>query len=312
VKQIFVNLKRFEVSRSMGGLCPLDNPVIWIKSIIHQSIELGMGRQQELSLVYILPEGLITPACQALEEFSETETGMISVGCQGVHWDNIIAGKNFGAFTTVMPALAARNLGSRWALIGHSEERRFKQEIIQAFEPSVIGIPALRAQAAAAINGLIHAEVKNALESGLNVLLCVGETADERGEGGFDEQQPRIKAILEQQLAANLDGLSEMLGDRRIVIGYEPVWAIGPGKTPPDRDYIRFVSTSIQDVVRQRFDSAITVVYGGGLKEENAAIIAGIETIGGGLVALTRFTGQLGFDVPGLKRIVDKYLALEP
>jgi triosephosphate isomerase len=51
------------------------------------------------------------------------------------------------------------------------------------------------------------------------------------------------------------------------------------------------------------------VVYGGGLKEENAGMIAGIKMIDGGLVALTRFTGEIGFDVAGLRGIVDKYLA---
>ena len=50
------------------------------------------------------------------------------------------------------------------------------------------------------------------------------------------------------------------------------------------------------------------MVYGGGLKEENAAMIASIETIGGGLVGLTRFTGEIGFDVEGLRTIVEKYL----
>jgi triosephosphate isomerase len=234
---------------------------------------------------------------------------MIAVGCQGVHWDNVATGKNFGAFTTAVPAAAAKNLGSSWAIIGHSEERRFKSQIIQAYEPQAASQPELRARAAAAVDGLIQAEVEHALGSGLNVLLCVGEAAEERGEGSFDEQQPRIQAVLEQQLVANLKGLPEMIGDRQVVIGYEPIWAIGPGKIPPGKEYIGFVSAFIQQVVRQNFGYEIPVVYGGGLKEENAAMIASIATIGGGLVALTRFTDEIGFDVSGLKGIVDKYLA---
>jgi triosephosphate isomerase len=309
LKQIFVNLKRFDVPRSQGGLCSQEDPIAWIQGVIDQSVQLGMGSHPGLGLVYLLPEGLIPAAVQSISGHPEADTRMIAVGCQGVHWDNVAPGKNFGAFTTAVPAAAAKNLGSAWAIIGHSEERRFKSQIIQAYEPQAASQPELRARAAAAVDGLIHAEVEHALGSGLNVLLCVGEAAEERGEGSFEEQQSRIQAVLEQQLAANLKGLPEMIGDRQVVIGYEPIWAIGPGKIPPGKEYIGFVSALIQQVVRQRFGYEIPVVYGGGLKEENAAMIASIATIGGGLVALTRFTGEIGFDVSGLKGIVDKYLA---
>ena len=85
--------------------------------------------------------------------------------------------------------------------------------------------------------------------------------------------------------------------------------SIGPGKTPPGEAYISFVSAYIKQIIRENFSINASVVYGGGLKEENAGMIAVIETIDGGLVALTRFTGQIGFDVAGLKGIVDKYLS---
>jgi len=95
----------------------------------------------------------------------------------------------------------------------------------------------------------------------------------------------------------------------RIVVGYEPVWAIGPGRVPPGPDYISIVSALIKQIVRENFDAEVAVVYGGGLKEENAALIAGIPTIDGGLVALTRFTGEIGFDVRELNSIIEKYLS---
>ncbi len=309
MKEIYVNLKRFDVPKKLGGLCPSDDPLVWIEGVVRETVDLGMGALPGLQLVYLLPEGLVSVARKTLESFPVERTGMIGIGCQGVHWDDVEPGKNFGAFTSAQPAAAAVSLGSTWAIIGHSEERRFKYQVIQAFEPAVATDPMSRARASRAVDRLIHAEVQNALRVGLNVLLCVGESAEERGEGDFDEQQPRIQAVLRDQLLTDLQGLQEMLDGRKVVIGYEPIWAIGPGKIPPGKEYISFVSAYVKQVIRENFDYDIVVVYGGGLKEENAAMIASIETIGGGLVALTRFTGEIGFDVGGLKGIVDKYIA---
>jgi len=93
------------------------------------------------------------------------------------------------------------------------------------------------------------------------------------------------------------------------VIGYEPVWAIGPGKTPPGKEYISFVSSFIKEVIQDELGFDPVVVYGGGLKVENAGMLSSIETVGGGLVALTRFTGEIGFEVEGLKRIIEEYIS---
>ncbi|MCL4394887.1 MAG: triose-phosphate isomerase, partial [Chloroflexi bacterium] len=139
-------------------------------------------------------------------------------------------------------------------------------------------------------------------------LLCVGESADDRGEGAFDEAQPRIERVLRSQVLTGLSGAEAALRENRLVVGYEPIWAIGPGKVPPGKDYIAFVSSLIQRVVRDELGASVAVVYGGGLKEENAAMIASVETIGGGLVALTQFTGEIGFSVTQLNAIAAKYL----
>lgn len=93
------------------------------------------------------------------------------------------------------------------------------------------------------------------------------------------------------------------------MIGYEPIWAIGPGKTPPGKEYISFVSNFIKDTVKNEFDFEPTVVYGGGLKVENAGMLAQIDTIDGGLIALTKFTAEIGFSVKGLSEIINQYLA---
>ena len=89
----------------------------------------------------------------------------------------------------------------------------------------------------------------------------------------------------------------------RVVIAYEPVWSIGPGKTPADKDYI----TKIARFVKER-TGGMDVVYGGGLKADNAAMLASIEEIDGGLIALTRFQGEIGFYPAEYLEIIRLYL----
>lgn len=304
----FINLKRFDVPRSMDGLCPIDDSQKWITHVIQNSVELGLGKLPGVNLNYLLPEGLVSTARRVLEGFPREESGTITIGCQGVHWQDVEKGKNFGAFTSSLPAKAAAALGCQWAMIGHSEERRAKFQVIEAYDAHLSETPASYHQAQAAINGLIRDEVLCALRANLNVLLCVGETAAERGEGDFADQQPRIQAILENQLLTNLQVNREYLDQGKIIIGYEPIWAIGPGKIPPGADYIAFVSAFIKKTVSDRLGFEPAVIYGGGLKEENAAMIAGVTTIDGGLVALTRFSGEIGFNVPDLKIIIQNFI----
>ncbi|MFC1534953.1 triose-phosphate isomerase, partial [Thermodesulfobacteriota bacterium] len=161
------------------------------------------------------------------------------------------------------------------------------------------------------LNSLLNQAVLRALESGINVLFCVGETAEERSEGAFEEQKPKIKEVLRSQLAIGLKGTEKYHSLKKIVIGYEPRWAIGPGKTPPGSEYIGFVSSLIKEEVKGLYGYEPTVVYGGGLKEENAVMISKVKSVDGGLIALTRFTGEIGFEPEGLRSIIQKYIEQE-
>jgi triosephosphate isomerase len=307
MRLIFVNLKRFEVPRDLGGICPMDDPGDWIEYVIEKSIDMELGTLEGLRLIYLLPEALILPAIRKLGSYPESERRTIEIGSQSVFREDISPGGNFGAFTTNLPPAAARNMGCTWSIIGHSEERKDKLGLLEAFEPSVKDDPDLGLRAQETVDKIINREVQGALDAGLDVLLCIGETGDERGEGDFSEQKPRIEMVLKRQLSLGLRDAQSRLSGRKIVIGYEPIWAIGPGKTPPGQEYIGYVSRYIKTTVEEEFGFEPGVVYGGGLKEENAGMIAHIETIDGGLVALTRFTGQIGFYPEELKKIIEKY-----
>ncbi len=308
MSKIFVNLKRFEVPRTLGGICPQENPEQWIRRLVKETIAHGLGKLPGLELVYLLPEGLLIPARDELESHPQTETCNIAIGCQGVFRENIATGGNFGAFTANLPAAAAVNLGASWAIIGHSEERRDKLGILAAYDPEINRSEQARRKAVETMNRLINQEVLCAFESGLNVLLCIGETAEERGEDSFEEQQPRIQTVLRSQVEIGLNGAASYFGTQKLAIGYEPIWAIGPGKAPPGVEYIGVVSGYIKKTSEVIHGFVPPVVYGGGLKEANAEEIGSVAAIDGGLVALTKFTQPIHFEPKDLRIIVEKYM----
>ena len=81
------------------------------------------------------------------------------------------------------------------ALVGHSEERLDKFQQLLNYDPKIAADSTKYADANRSVNNLIGLEVRQAIESGLSVIFCVGETAEERGEGGFNEQKERIRSI---------------------------------------------------------------------------------------------------------------------
>ncbi|TVR03187.1 MAG: triosephosphate isomerase [Spirochaetaceae bacterium] len=304
--RIFVNLKRFDIPMSRGGLCPTDDPAQWIEEVIAETVTLGLGRRDGLDLVYVLPESLLISARQAVDRHPpENRTG-IQIGCQSVYRQDCSPGGNFGAFTANLPASAAAAAGASWAMVGHSEERRDKLGIISAFDPTTNSNPSAMARAAETVDTLVGDEVSCAMAAGLDVLLCVGETLEQRGDGTFSQQQPRIETTLRSQLRRGLGSMRDF-PDRAVVIGYEPVWAIGPGKTPPDPPYVSFVARIIKQITQECAGVSLPVVYGGGLKRENAAGLGGVPELDGGLVALTKFTQPLAFEPVELDAIVQRF-----
>ena len=114
------------------------------------------------------------------------------------------------------------------------------------------------------------------------------------------EEKEEWKIVLASQL---IDGLKDA-DLSKVTIGYEPVWSIGPGKTPADREYIQKIARFVKETIGD-----VDVVYGGGLKKTNSAMLASIPEISGGLIALTRFEGSVGFYPEEYLEIVQLYLS---
>ena len=297
MKEIHVNLKRFDVPRSFGGLCPVQDSSEWIKKTVGELIELGLGEIDGLRICLYLPESLISPAAEVIRAAGKNRKLNLFIGSQGVFRGDVRPGENFGAFTTNLPPAAAVNLGASWTIIGHSEERKDKEEMLAIFAEKIESGEHMKSGIRDTVNLLLNSEVHAGMKAGLDVLYCVGET---------EEEKENIEEVLRTQLLTGLAGIGEY-PDRLPIIGYEPRWAIGPGKTPPGEEYISFISSLIKTICTDEFGREFPVIYGGGLKEANAAMIAGIPSIDGGLVALTRFTGEIGFYAEDFKIIVDKY-----
>lgn len=276
MKHLYLNLKRFDVPVEFGGVNRVAPVKDWGAYIVSSTQgALAKYDPAEVEFAQFFPEAHLLGAVGAKEAGSP-----VKVGCQGVHRADTAVGGNFGAFTTLRPASAAKALGCESVIIGHCEERNFYND---TFDEAGVSD-------ASATNRILNQEVLRATERGLNVLFCIGEKS---------EEQPEWQEVLGKQLDEGLAGVDKS----KVVIGYEPVWSIGPGKTPAGKDYI----TMIARFVKER-TGGMDVVYGGGLKTDNAEMLASIDEIDGGLIALTRFSGEIGWYPDEYLEIIRTYL----
>ena len=276
MKYIFLNLKRFDVPVELGGVNRLAPVNEWAKTIVEGTQE-GLKKYDpaKVEFVQFFPEAHILNAVAALCEASP-----VKVGCQSLYRADTAVGGNFGAFTSNRPASIAKAMGCGGVLIGHCEERNDKAGVLA--EAGVVDT--------AAVNRLLNQEIKAATARGLKVLYCIGEKS---------EEQDRWQEVLGEQLDVGLEGVDSS----QVVIAYEPIWSIGPGKTPADKPYIKKIARFVKERT-----GGIPVVYGGGLKSDNAEMLASIPEIDGGLIALTRFSGEIGFYPEEYLEIIRLYL----
>lgn len=175
----------------------------------------------------------------------------VRLGAQNVHW----AAK--GAFTGEISADMLSAFGVGYAIIGHSERRQYFGETDEG----------------------VNARAKATLAAGITPIICVGETLEQRESGVTD-------ALVSAQAKAALAGM-EMEQAASVVIAYEPIWAIGTGKTATAEQAAE-VCTSIRTTVRHlygaRIARSITIQYGGSMKPGNAAELLAQPDIDGGLI----------------------------
>lgn len=157
-----------------------------------------------------------------------------------------------GAFTGDIAAPMLAEAGCRFVILGHSERRHGHRET----------------------DALIQAKAKTALAAGLAVILCVGETLDERERGDAE-------GVVGRQLDGSLPAAATA---ETVVIAYEPVWAIGTGRNAGAGD-VAAMHAAIRERVKDRLDpGAVRILYGGSVKPDNARELLGLADVDGALV----------------------------
>lgn len=235
-----------------------------MKKIIAANWKMNETRAQGEALARSVAEGIaslpddrkvvIFPPATALDIVTGASMGRFETGIQ-----NFYPAEN-GAFTGEISPAMVHDCGGQWALCGHSERRHIFNEPDE----------------------LISRKVNFALAHDLKVMLCVGETLEERESG-------HLNAVLMRQLTSALSGQSSETAVSSIAIAYEPVWAIGTGKTAGPAE-IKEAHELIRGDLRTMFASACTelpILYGGSVKPSNAHEILGLDNVDGVLVGGT-------------------------
>ncbi len=195
---------------------------------------------------------MIAPAFTALAATAGAlEGSMIAVGAQNLHWESE------GAYTGEISPGMIRTAGCRYVIIGHSERRQLFGETDQT----------------------VNRKVKAALSAGLIPILCIGETEAER-------EAEQTFSVLDKQVRLGLEGVSlQTPGD--IVIAYEPVWAIGTGKTAT-REQAQEAHAFIRELLGKLYGEGMAevtrILYGGSVKPDNIAALIHMADIDGALV----------------------------
>ena len=214
--------------KMFGGLNSLNS--------LHKVIKfLKIFKNKNFSkIIYCPPNTLIRPMSKRLKN------SKIEVGAQNCH-----EYETYGAFTGSVNSMMLKNVGAKYVILGHSENRQSGET-----------------------NKLINLKIKSALKSGLKVIFCIGETS-------IEKRKKITKKILNNQINV---GLNKIKNKKRIIIAYEPVWSIGTGLIPKSVDLfntINFIKKKIRNS---------KVIYGGSVNPKNIRELNSINNIDGFLI----------------------------
>ncbi len=222
-----------------------------MNKITGEAIELANGLKRELYKVEDV-DIILCPPFTAIEEVSEIVFGSnIKIGAQNMHWEDS------GAFTGEISPLMLKDLGCQFVILGHSERRQYFHET----------------------NDIVNKKTKAAMKHGLTPIVCVGETLQER-------EAQKTFAVIEDHVYNSLQGLSsDELA--KTIIAYEPVWAIGTGKTATP-EQAQEVHQFIRELLTKKYSAAVAeeviIQYGGSVKPTNTKELVNQKDIDGALV----------------------------
>lgn len=190
----------------------------------------------------------------------------IKIGAQNMHFEEK------GAFTGEVSAKMLKSIKVEYVIIGHSERRQYFNETDET----------------------VNKKIKAAFENELKPIVCVGETLEQREEGKTAE-------IITKQTELALQGLTDEQVEQTI-IAYEPIWAIGTGKTATSEDAnnsIKEIRNKIATIYGQKVADRVIIQYGGSVKAKNAKELFSMSDIDGGLV------GGASLDAEEFSKIVN-------
>ena len=197
-------------------------------------------------------EAVICAPFTLLKDLKEATKGTnIKIGAQNMHY------AEQGAFTGEISAPMLKELNIDYVVLGHSERRQYFNET----------------------NETVNKKVVKALEEGIDPILCVGETLEER-------EASETKNVCKEQTEKALVGVSAE-DMKKVVIAYEPVWAIGTGKTATSEDandVIAYIREVVKGLYGEEISEEVRIQYGGSVKPSNVAEIMNQSDIDGALV----------------------------
>jgi len=195
---------------------------------------------------------VLSPPFTALAPVAKALEGSpVALGAQNMHWEED------GAFTGEISPIQLRDAGCSYVIIGHSERRQYFGES----------------------DGEVSRKICSALQEGIIPILCIGETLGEREYGKAFE-------VVERQFRGGTDGVMLETGTE-LVVAYEPVWAIGTGKTatPEEAQEVHhFIRGLVSNIFGKELAPYVRILYGGSVKRENTKLLMEMEDIDGALV----------------------------